>query len=1086
MASGRSVIINFVANDRVSGAVRGIGRSFDQLNDRVKKAAAPAMAAAGAAAGGAFAAGVAGAIQLDSARGKLEAQLGLTKTQSKNVGNVAGKLYASAYGESMEDVQGAITSVIQNMNGMRDASSAALQQTTARAMDVATVMDEEVGGVTKAVAQMMKTGLAKNAQEAFDIITAGTQRGANKAQDLLDTFNEYGVQFRKLGLDGTTAMGLIQQGLQGGARDADIVADSLKEFSIRAIDGSKSTVAGFKDLGLSAGSMAKQIAAGGPTATKALDLVLDKLRGIKDPIKQNEVATALFGTQWEDMGSALLKMDPSKATAALGQVSGAADRAGKALGETTQAKFQAFTRTLQQDMMGALMATVGWMQKHTTVAKVLAVVVGSAVAVYAGYNVALGLMAVKTAAVATATAVWTGIQKAARVATLAWTGVQWLLNAALTANPIGLVVVAVAALVAGVILAYKNSETFRRIVAAAWSGIKAAVAAAWAFIKPVFDLLKWYVTTVLVGAFKLYLAYVRLVWTVVTTVIKAAWAVLRPIFNVIAAVVGKVLAIAFVVLRNYVKIAWIAIQLYIKAAWAVIKIIFEAVKWYIVNVLIRYYKLLWTIIKAVWSGIALAIKVAWNNGIKPIFNLIKWFIVNVIIAYYKLLWSATKTIWSGIKTAIAAAWNSGIKPAFNAIKTGVNAVKTAFSTAVSAIKTIWDRLKGIAKTPVNFVIGLYNRGIVSLVNKIASFAGLKTRLAKIPTLARGGTLDNPAQAGPMMTDGPMAIVGEGRRAFPEFVIPTDPRYRHRAEQLWAAAGSRLGAERKWLTGANALGGEGLAFERGGQIPMLAGGGIIGSFISGLKNFAIGNVERAAKGVLGRLLGKVPGSGIFRDMVAAIPDWIKARILGWIKSKVGSGAGGPGMQRALAWARGQNGKPYIWGGVGPGGYDCSGWISALVNVIKGRSPYSRLFTTHSFGPRGGPAGFVRGRRSGLMVGVTNAGVGHMAGTLLGTNVESSGSYGVRVGGGARGAGDGMFGYRYGLSADTGALSLRPGWNPPTFNGTGRPELLTTASTGVIIEHLELHFADDRNMYQKGQEFVAGIQAYEKRNGSRWRT
>jgi hypothetical protein len=53
---------------------------------------------------------------------------------------------------------------------------------------------------------------------------------------------------------------------------------------------------------------------------------------------------------------------------------------------------------------------------------------------------------------------------AVKVATAAWTAAQWLLNAALTANPIGLVVVAIAALVAGLILAYQKSGTFREIV----------------------------------------------------------------------------------------------------------------------------------------------------------------------------------------------------------------------------------------------------------------------------------------------------------------------------------------------------------------------------------------------------------------------------------------------------------------------------------------------------------------------------------------------------------------------------------------------------------------------------------------------
>ncbi|QWW20126.1 C40 family peptidase [Schaalia sp. 19OD2882] len=59
----------------------------------------------------------------------------------------------------------------------------------------------------------------------------------------------------------------------------------------------------------------------------------------------------------------------------------------------------------------------------------------------------------------------------------AQTAAQWLLNAALNANPIGLVVLAIAALVGALVLAWNNSETFRTIVTAAWEGIKAAALA---------------------------------------------------------------------------------------------------------------------------------------------------------------------------------------------------------------------------------------------------------------------------------------------------------------------------------------------------------------------------------------------------------------------------------------------------------------------------------------------------------------------------------------------------------------------------------------------------------------------------------
>jgi hypothetical protein len=62
-------------------------------------------------------------------------------------------------------------------------------------------------------------------------------------------------------------------------------------------------------------------------------------------------------------------------------------------------------------------------------------------------------------------------------ATKAWTAVQWLLNAALSGNPIGLVIVAVAALTTAFVVAYQKSETFRRVVSASMDGVRSAVSA---------------------------------------------------------------------------------------------------------------------------------------------------------------------------------------------------------------------------------------------------------------------------------------------------------------------------------------------------------------------------------------------------------------------------------------------------------------------------------------------------------------------------------------------------------------------------------------------------------------------------------
>lgn len=105
-------------------------------------------------------------------------------------------------------------------------------------------------------------------------------------------------------------------------------------------------------------------------------------------------------------------------------------------------------------------------------------------------TLALQSSAIAKAKDAAATVVQATVQKTAAAATKAWAAVQWVLNAALAANPIGLIIVAIAALVAGIILAYKNSETFRKIVQAAFNGVKTAGLAMWNSLKLAFNGIK--------------------------------------------------------------------------------------------------------------------------------------------------------------------------------------------------------------------------------------------------------------------------------------------------------------------------------------------------------------------------------------------------------------------------------------------------------------------------------------------------------------------------------------------------------------------------------------------------------------------
>lgn len=71
---------------------------------------------------------------------------------------------------------------------------------------------------------------------------------------------------------------------------------------------------------------------------------------------------------------------------------------------------------------------------------------------------------------------------ASTVATKAWAAAQWVLNAALSANPIALVIIGIAALVAAIVLAWQHSETFRNIVTGAFNAVWGAMQAVWGWV----------------------------------------------------------------------------------------------------------------------------------------------------------------------------------------------------------------------------------------------------------------------------------------------------------------------------------------------------------------------------------------------------------------------------------------------------------------------------------------------------------------------------------------------------------------------------------------------------------------------------
>ncbi|MEU8537160.1 phage tail tape measure protein, partial [Streptomyces parvulus] len=361
-ARGRFVAAGRTAGDAVGdglgdGAADGADGAVDQAGtklERLKAVAGGAAMAAGAAAGALLISAFSEAMDQSRITGRLGAQLGATGPEAQRYGKIAGQMYADAVTEDFQTAADAISAVMRAGIAPPGATNAQLKSISTNVADLASTFELDLGQSANAVGQMIKTGLAKNGREAVDILTVGLQKMGPRADDIADTFNEYSTIFRNMGLSAKDATGLLTQGMKAGARDTDIVADAIKEFSIEAVAGSDKIGKAWTTLGLDSDKLFGQVAAGGDQAKEALDQTLQALATMEPGTKRNALAVELFGTKAEDLGEALFALDPAHAAEALGEVGGAADKMGNALRDNAGARVEQFKRGMQQGLVNFL------------------------------------------------------------------------------------------------------------------------------------------------------------------------------------------------------------------------------------------------------------------------------------------------------------------------------------------------------------------------------------------------------------------------------------------------------------------------------------------------------------------------------------------------------------------------------------------------------------------------------------------------------------------------------------------------------------------------------------------------------------
>lgn len=259
---------------------------------------AAAAVGVGVVAAGVGIAGVKSANDIETAMNQLTASTGATAEQSEKWRQVMEDVYNNNYGDSFEDIGAGIEQITKNLGDM---DSESLQNVTESAFALRDTFGYEIPESTRA-AKAMVDNFGISGEEAMNLIAAGAQNGLDYSGELLDSISEYSVQFAKVGLDADDMFKIFQKGAESGAFNLDKVGDAVKEFSIRAIDGSDTTIDGFNRIGLNADEMVAKFSAGGDTAKEAFQETIAALAAMEDPLEQNTSGVDLFGTMWEDLG----------------------------------------------------------------------------------------------------------------------------------------------------------------------------------------------------------------------------------------------------------------------------------------------------------------------------------------------------------------------------------------------------------------------------------------------------------------------------------------------------------------------------------------------------------------------------------------------------------------------------------------------------------------------------------------------------------------------------------------------------------------------------------------------------------------
>lgn len=377
-----------------------------------------------------------------------QAQTGATSEEMKQFNKEMTDLYKNNYGESLQDIADKMAYVKQ-ATGEVDPSK--LKELTENAITLEDTFGSDFNETIRGVKNLMEQ-FGLDAQTAFDLFAKGSQEGLDYTDELGDNIAEYAGNFKQAGYSAEEYFQLLANGTKGGSYNLDKVNDSINEIKNRLADGtigdaigsfSKDTQKAFKNWQDGKGTM-----------KDVIDSIVKDISTCTSEQDALTMAATAFGTMGEDAN-----LDFVKSLTTVGDeftdVKGKMDEVKDTKYSDVGNQFQEIGRMIKTELIQPLVDTAmpaiqAFAQFVIDNFPVLGPIIAGVGAAFGVLAAALGIQALIN-----------GVQKA-----------FVLLNTTMLANPIVLIVAAIAGLVAAFVVLWTKSEAFRNFWKGLWDGIK--------------------------------------------------------------------------------------------------------------------------------------------------------------------------------------------------------------------------------------------------------------------------------------------------------------------------------------------------------------------------------------------------------------------------------------------------------------------------------------------------------------------------------------------------------------------------------------------------------------------------------------